>query len=128
MTKIVHHFTPYKSEVFRNTHTNTMTTNIPYNFKKFLDKYVIELALPGLSKEDLELSINEGHLSIKVKDSDNVNSQNLAAKLKSMYKPMNIELPKDADAEKIEARMIQGLLEITLQLIPKATSKYISVA
>lgn len=37
----------------------------PYNLKKDGDKFYIELAVAGLSKEDLQIEIDEGVLSIK---------------------------------------------------------------
>ena len=51
--------------------TNTSSFFPPYAIKKFkCDKYVIELALAGYKKEDLEVKLEKNILTIKGKPSD----------------------------------------------------------
>lgn len=93
--------------------------------------YSISLDIPGLSKEDLEIEVKENHLHVsgerrlvKKTENDNVlRSEKRYGKFARAF-----TLPKNVDAEKIEAKFENGVLEIFLPKEEKAASKKIVIS
>jgi len=76
------------------------------------NSYGLELSLPGFSKEDVKIELNDGLISIssEVEKSDENNF------FKSSFEK-KYYLPEDVDIENIEASMKNGILSITLNKI-----------
>ena len=81
---------------------------------------VVELELPGVRKEDLDLTIQEGHLIVEgtrrhteeYKEEDRFYSERQFGGFHRV-----VHLPTEVDVEKTEARFTEGLLVVRL---PKA--------
>jgi HSP20 family protein len=94
------------------------------------DKVVVKAELPGLKKEDIEISVAGGVLTIKgerkveeeVKDEDYYCCERFRG---TFYRA--IQLPTDVETEKIEANYADGILEITLPKVPEVKPKKIEV-
>ncbi len=94
------------------------------------DKFVIKAELPGVKKEDVDVSVSDSMLTVKgkreageeIKDEDYYFSE-------SSYGTFtrSINLPRDADTSDVEANMDNGILEITMPKRPEAKSKKINV-
>ncbi len=100
-------------------------------------EYDVELAAPGLDKEDFKIHIDEqNNLCIEMeKKAENKEGKHHGRYLRREFSyekfQQTLLLPDDVDAEKIEARMEKGVLNIHLpkiQKVPKAeTVKQISI-
>ena len=79
--------------------------------------YTVELAAPGLCRDDFEVNIdNDGDLTIKMEKKVSEKEQ------KAQYEQTLI-LPEDVDKEKIGAKMSDGVLNITLPKLEQKTQK-----
>ena len=81
------------------------------------DKWILEIAIPGLVKEDLKVKIIKGELSIISENEDNV-------WLGSFDK--RFTLPQEVNTKKIKAKVENGVLTITL-LIKEDTENNIDI-
>lgn len=95
------------------------------------DRVIVKAELPGVDREDIDISVASGVLTIKgerkaeeeVKNEDYYCCERYRG---SFYRA--IQLPADLDTEKIEASYENGVLEITLPKVPEVTPKKISVS
>ena len=81
------------------------------------DKWILEMAIPGLVKEDLKVKMIKGELSIISENEDNV-------WLGSFDK--RFTLPQDVNTKKIKAKVENGVLTLTL-LIKEDTENNIDI-
>ncbi len=90
------------------------------------DKVIVKAELPGVKKEDIDISVAGGVLTIKgerkVKDEDYYCCERFRG---TFYRA--IQLPTDVEAAKIEANYADGILEITLPKVPEVKPKKIEV-
>ena len=89
--------------------TSSVTTKSKdYHSERTDDGYLLELLVPGLSKEDLSVKIINGKLKVNGENED------------SRWTPkfdMTFNLPKDADAKKVEASVENGVLTVKIGFI-----------
>ncbi|WP_028896767.1 Hsp20/alpha crystallin family protein [Prevotella sp. HUN102] len=93
------------------------------------NEYTVELAAPGLRKEDFVINVNaDGDLTIKMEKKQSENEQKARYVRRefsySKYEQTLI-LPEDVDKEKISAKMADGVLNINL---PKLKQEEVKVA
>lgn len=84
-------------------------------------EYIVEAELPGINKEEMDVSLNEGRLNITVNKKESVNKEDSnyihrERRLTSMSR--NIFL-RDSDAKGIKAKLEDGLLSITVPKMVK---------
>ena len=96
----------------------------PYNIKKVDDnKYVIELAVAGFAKTDIELTLDNGKLTIvgNTKDSNDVDNANAYYFYKGIAERAFTRTFTLADTVEIKnAEMVNGILKVWLEnLIPE---------
>ena len=95
------------------------------------DKYQVEVAAPGMTKEDFDVNINdEGDLTIKMENKHETTDENKKAHyLRREFSYSKYEqtliLPDDVDKDNIAARVADGVLTIDL---PKIVQKQVKVA
>ncbi|MBR5703798.1 MAG: Hsp20/alpha crystallin family protein [Bacteroidales bacterium] len=83
-------------------------------------EYDVELAAPGLCKEDFQIHVdNEGNLNIRMeKKSENKEGHKHGRYLRREFSyekfQQTLLLPDDVDQEKIEAKMENGVLNVHL--------------
>ena len=83
-------------------------------------EYEVELAAPGLTKEDFQIQVdNEGNLQIAMeKKTENKEGKKHGRYLRREFSyekfAQTLLLPEDVDQEKIEARMENGVLNVHL--------------
>lgn len=99
------------------------------NVKETDDDYTVEVAAPGLRKDDFDINIdNEGNLHIKMeskreKKDDNKKEHYLRREFSYSKFEQSLILPDDVDKEKIAAKVNDGVLTIDLPKIKKTEVK-----
>lgn len=127
------HFVGFDEQLnkFTKIH-NDLTKNIPnyppYNIKKVDDnKYVIELAVAGFSKQELELEINDGVLTVtgnttlgsEMEDGSNVEYLWKGISNRAFTRTFTL-----ADSVQIKnAEYVNGLLKVWLEKLVPETKK-----
>ena len=117
-------FTNLIDEVFGPETMETVKRNfisqIPLaNIDENETNHLIEIAIPGLKKEDIKIELKENKLTISadVKNDENTKKGKSIRKEFSYHSfKRSFNLPKLVDTEKIEAKHENGLLTV---LIPK---------
>lgn len=98
-------------------------SKIAVNIKESEQDFQIELAVPGIEKEDVHIEIDGVKMIVKVEASDEVEQSNAKYRRKEFsygaFKK-SFTLPKEVDVEKIEADYKKGIVSV---LIPKPESK-----
>ncbi|MBA4387430.1 MAG: Hsp20/alpha crystallin family protein [Verrucomicrobia bacterium] len=91
---------------------------------------VVELELPGIKMEDLELRIEENHLILegcrkqveKRKEGDRLYTERLYGKFHRV-----VHLPGEVDPECVEAKLTDGILTIRMPKVKRTTGKKIAI-
>ncbi len=89
------------------------------NVRDESEAYVLTALVPGLKAEDLTIHVLEDVVSIEGKMPENGDSDYLLQELPSGSFRRELRLPAPLNAEKVEARIAEGILTIRL---PKAES------
>ena len=104
-----------------NNNSSTNTTIPMVNIKETNDNFEVEMAAPGMSKEDFRLELDGTTLTItsEKKEEHEVNEGERYTRREFAYQSFqrSFQLPKEVvDAEKIQARYENGVLRL---VIPK---------
>lgn len=96
-------------DVFGDTHwySNNLTGLGEYHSERTADGYVLELPVPGLTKDDLNVKIRDGKLYISGGKED----QRWCPKFERAF-----TLPSDVNTKNVNAKVTNGILVITLAL------------
>lgn len=105
--------------IFNDTFFNDrLVSRVPaVNISESENNYHVELAAPGLKKEDFKLNLERNQLSISVEQSANhEDNQKNYSKREYSYSSFvrSFTLPESADAEQIEAAYENGVLRIDI--------------
>ena len=98
----------------------TNATAPAINVKETEHEYTVELAAPGMKKDDFNINIdNDGNLHIKMEQKNEKKDENkkehyLRREFSYTNYEQNYVLPEDVDREKISAKVHDGILEIAL--------------
>ena len=118
------------NDLFENDFTPRNVSTAPaINVKETQTAYTVELAAPGLKKEDFMVNINaEGNLVVKMEQHDekkdeDKNSHYLRREFSFSKFEQTLILPDDVDKEGITAKMAHGLLTVTLPKVVKTETK-----
>jgi HSP20 family protein len=114
---------PYFNNVFDSLFSDALTKNKlidkspNVNISESENAYVIELAAPGLKKEDFQINLKKDTLSVwaEVKTQETETAKDFTRKefdYSSFARSFN--LPDSADGEKITAEYKDGILNITI--------------
>src|SRR5256886_7932407 len=94
------------------------------------DNVIAVVELPGLRKEDIEISLHDGTLTIggERKSETNANGENATRTERFTGKfRRSITLPTRVDANKVNATYKDGVLTVTLPKVEEAKPKQIQV-
>jgi HSP20 family protein len=100
-------FTEFPSFVERSFKRSNIITNDT--------DYRVQLAIPGLSKEDIKITIKDSILNIEYENEKSDENSFFTSSFKKFY-----SLPDDSDSENIEGKAENGILEI---IIPRLKEK-----
>lgn len=81
------------------------------------DEYVMEVAVPGMSRNDVKLSIESDHLIIEAERKSTRKTSD-ETQLHARHFRRSFFLPSDVDINRVTARCINGLLTVTLKRKP----------
>jgi len=104
-----------------NNNSSTNTTIPLVNIKETNDNFEVEMAAPGMNKEDFKVELDGNVLIItsEKKDEDEVKEGDRYTRREFSYQSFHrsFQLPKEVvDADKIEAKYENGVLRL---LVPK---------
>jgi len=94
------------------------------------DKFLVKADLPGMKKEDLDITLVDGHLTLKgeKKQETEIKEENYhrIERYSGSFR-RTIEMPSTVDAEKVAASYRDGVLEITIPKKEEVKPKQIKV-
>lgn len=114
---------PYFNNVFDSLFSDALNKNyginkMPHvNILETANSYKIELAAPGLTKEDFKIELKKDNLSVWAeKKVAQTEEQEDYTRREFQYSSFarSFVLPEDIDAEKINAEYVNGILNITI--------------
>lgn len=95
------------------------------------DAYVLEMDVPGVSRDDIQINLHDGILSVsgerssrEVSENDNV----LRVERHAGHFYRSFRLPKQISEKKIEARHENGVLTVTLPKVEESKPRKIKVS
>ena len=103
--------------------------NIPAaNIKENDHSFSIEVAVPGVNKEDIKINVHEGLLTISAEKQKEEKSEEFR-RVEFTYENFkrSFRLPKTVNLDKIEASQNNGILLITLPKVAEAEPKLIQI-
>lgn len=134
---VVPHFNNIVNELFNTAVGDVITkserkhfTNPATNVVVFDDRYELQVALPGFSKEDIDLEVDNYVLKLAAKETEQTKADTVNYRLREFnytdFKK-SFTLPETVDTAKIKAEFNNGILFITLpkkeEAIPQPSRK-----
>jgi HSP20 family protein len=114
---------PFFNDVFESIFNDSflsdkLATRVPaVNIAETENEFHIELAVPGLKKDDFKINLDKNVLSISVeKNSENVEDGKKYSKKEYSYNSFvrSFTLPETVDYAKIEAEYTDGILKLNV--------------
>lgn len=96
------------------------------NIRQTEDEYIIELAVPGLEREDFDIELGRNSISIEVKKEESKKEENEESTYKefSYYSfKRQFKLPNGIDKKNVAAKYDKGILEVKLQKLKEDQRK-----
>ncbi|MBQ6652441.1 MAG: Hsp20/alpha crystallin family protein [Prevotella sp.] len=99
------------------------------NVKETADEYIVELAAPGMTKDDFDVHINaDGDLTIKMeskheKSEEDKKAHYLRREFAYSKYEQTLILPDDVNRDNIAARVAEGVLTVDLPKVKKEEHK-----
>ncbi|MES2447646.1 MAG: Hsp20/alpha crystallin family protein [Bacteroidota bacterium] len=123
---------PYFNNVFDSLFSDALNKNqginkIPnVNICENENEYKIELAAPGLNKEDFKIDLKKDNLSVWAEKKIETDLQKDYTRKEFEYTSFarSFILPEGVDAEKISAEYVNGILTITIGKQDEAKNKH----
>jgi HSP20 family protein len=102
----------------RSLERDTFKINVQQNDSE----YLVEAELPGVNKEEIDVDLNDGRLTVSVKREEKINEEKKNyIHRESRYASMSRSIYlADADSKGIKAKLENGLLSITVPRQEKA--------
>lgn len=107
-------------EILNNEFVHTSNAAPAVNIKENTANYTVDVAVPGMLKEDCKISIDDYNnlvISVEKKNEEkceNAETHYLRREFSYAKFQQAFVLPKDVDKEKIEAKVENGILAVTL--------------
>lgn len=109
---------------------NTRTRPViapPVDIYENASGYLVLADLPGVSGDDVQIRYENGELTIRATREDRGTGQVLGAEFTAADYARRFSIPETVDAEKIDAKLIHGVLHLTLPKAGRARPRQISV-
>ena len=103
---------------FDNYFNNMVSHNYSYQKPNVLinedeKSYFLSLEMPGIDKNDINITVNEGVINIKAErkcDKDNL----MYSEIRNSSYSRSFYIPDDAKVDKIKAKSLNGMLELEI--------------
>ncbi len=114
---------PYFSEFFNDMYDNMLTSDLrrismpAVNIEESDDQFRLELAVPGLRKEDFKISVEKDVLTVSAErqsEKDEKKKRYTRREFNYVSFSRNFTLPEVVDAGKIIANYDHGVMEVVL--------------
>lgn len=119
------------NQTFGNIAKDFTSVHPAINILENAQTYCIELAAPGLAKEDFQISVDKNILKIEVKKESVKEDNELPKVWRKEFSYFNFEktfnLPNSVDIENIRANYEAGILSININKKAEATPKQITL-
>jgi HSP20 family protein len=116
-------FSDWSSRHFSDTNTTLPAVNIKEN----ADAFLVEMAAPGMAKEDFKVELNNDLLTIssEKKNENETKEGETYTRREYSYQSFSrsFTLPKSVEAEKITAKYENGVLSLTIPKKEEAKPK-----
>ena len=116
-------FNPAVTETAGNDGRTTRRLTPPMDLVEEKDHYEIRLDLPGMKKEDIEVTFQDGVLTIRgERKQEEREEKDGKVVLRERYHgtfERTLRLPEKVDAAKVAARFEDGVLKLNLPLLPE---------
>jgi HSP20 family protein len=106
-------FKPWNEWFEKSSLFGKMMTVPPVNITENEDNYILSLAVPGMKKEDLKISL-EGSMLIISSQKEEIEEKFTRKEFNFYSFTRSFTLPEDVKPEYIEARYEDGLLKLVL--------------
>lgn len=102
------------------------------DMKETEDAYTVKLTMPGIDKDDIDISVSDGVLTIKgetreEEEKEDENSKWLVREHRHYSYFRSVRLPSEVIADKAEAEYKNGVLKLTLPKAEEVKPKSIPV-
>ncbi len=113
----------FNSPSRKSTVNPVSAKNVPYNIIKNEKGFSIEFAIPGFSKKDFIVRMEENKLLVKLEKE--ISDERTYARREFNYSSFEkrFNLPEDIDSEKISATYDKGVLTISLEKLEKISKQ-----
>ena len=103
--------------VYPKSATPRVTYRFPIDVRETEHGYVIEASLPGAKAEEVDVKVEEGVLTIRRETEKTEESKDGKVLIRERRKgtfARALTLPEDVDADKVEARLVDGVLTVSV--------------
>ena len=115
------------SEWCRNNYSSTNTTVPKVNVKEDENQFSIDMAAPGMKKEDFQVKVHNNLLTIASESKQESENEEEGKYTRREYAYHSFQrsftLPNSADGEKIEAKYEDGVLKLSIPKKEEAKPK-----
>ncbi|MGB0371170.1 MAG: Hsp20/alpha crystallin family protein [Opitutales bacterium] len=114
-----------------NASADTNTYRRPaYRIEELDDAYAVSVEIPGVAKDAVDISTEQGTLSVKANRKDLVpaGAKVIRRESRDYGYQLNLKLGPQVDAQKISASLENGVLTLRLEKAAEAQARRISVA
>lgn len=106
------------NEMFKHNDLNPLHRKPAVNIQETATSYKLELVVPGLTKEEIEISLDKDLLTIKgsnkKESQENQENKYLRRDFNGLVFDRSFHLPQNIDTDKIQATYEQGILVVDL--------------
>lgn len=118
----VRYVSPFSDEFMRSFFGDNAATTMKVDVEDLGDRYLLQTDLPGIKKDDVKLSVEDGVLTIAVEQKSEQN-ENEPARNYVYHERRSVSMSRSfslegVDEEHISAEYVDGVLHLTL---PKKT-------
>lgn len=109
-------FTDVFEKVFETSHSGVSSPQIKVS--KNESDYKLLMSIPGLTKDDLKITIKDGILSISFESNEKTDKSYFVSNFKRLY-----TLPEDVREKDIEGSVENGILKLIMPIREKRSSE-----
>jgi len=117
-------------EMLDGTVFHTAASALPVDIRQEGDKWLIEAEVPGIAREDVNITVENGVLTIGGKyatETKNENAEYHVRERRTGAFSRSFRLPKTADSENVTAEMANGVLTLTIPTREEAKPRRIEL-